>query len=166
MALDAGALRGLLRSAVALPHPCLLACSPSITPPPTASASPPSHVLYLPTARHRTNLSRNLAPPPFVCSLKCILYRFSKHPGTTPVQALKEEGRTKEAERVLLKALALDPPDQPAVHVLRVLAQMKQQKGEHAAAIKLLDRALPVAEARDEQVRGGVGGLAWNESAE
>ncbi|KAG2444526.1 hypothetical protein HXX76_001272 [Chlamydomonas incerta] len=67
-------------------------------------------------------------------------------------QALKEEGRTKEAERVLLKALALDPPDQPAVHVLRVLAQMKQQKGEHAAAIKLLDRALPVAEARDEQV--------------
>ncbi|KAG2452817.1 hypothetical protein HYH02_002163 [Chlamydomonas schloesseri] len=67
-------------------------------------------------------------------------------------QALKEEGRTKEAERVLVKALALDPPDQPAVHVLRVLAQMKQQKGEHAAAIKLLDRALPVAEARDEQV--------------
>ncbi|GLC64956.1 hypothetical protein PLESTF_000225900 [Pleodorina starrii] len=67
-------------------------------------------------------------------------------------QALKEEGRTKEAERVLLKALSLDPPDQPPVHVLRVLAQMKQQKGEHAAAIKLLDRAIPVAEARDEQV--------------
>ncbi|PNH05026.1 Tetratricopeptide repeat protein 13 [Tetrabaena socialis] len=65
--------------------------------------------------------------------------------------ALKEEGRTKEAERVLLRALTLDPPDQPSVHVLRVLAQMKQQKGEHAAAIKLLDRALPLAEAKDEQ---------------
>ncbi|KAG2493602.1 hypothetical protein HYH03_008119 [Edaphochlamys debaryana] len=67
-------------------------------------------------------------------------------------QALKEEGRTKEAERVLQRALALDPPDQPSVHVLRVLAQMEQQKGEHAAAIRILDRTLPVAEARDEQV--------------
>ncbi|GIL73738.1 hypothetical protein Vretifemale_3863 [Volvox reticuliferus] len=67
-------------------------------------------------------------------------------------QALKEEGRTAEAERALQKALSLDSPAQPSVHVLRVLAQMKQQKGEHVAAIKLLDRAIPVAEARDEQV--------------
>ncbi|KXZ44388.1 hypothetical protein GPECTOR_68g359 [Gonium pectorale] len=67
-------------------------------------------------------------------------------------QALKEEGRTKEAERVLLQALTLDPPDAPSVHVLRVLAQMKQQQGQHAAAVRLLDRALPLAETRDEQV--------------
>ncbi|GIL49345.1 hypothetical protein Vafri_5718 [Volvox africanus] len=67
-------------------------------------------------------------------------------------QALKEEGRTAEAERALQKALSLDSPAQPSVHVMRVLAQMKQQKGEHATAIKLLDRAISVAEARDEQV--------------
>ncbi|GLI61283.1 hypothetical protein VaNZ11_003633 [Volvox africanus] len=67
-------------------------------------------------------------------------------------QALKEEGRTTEAERALRKALSLDSVAQPSVHVMRVLAQMKQQKGEHAAAIKLLDRAISVAEARDEQV--------------
>lgn len=67
-------------------------------------------------------------------------------------QALKEEGRTKDAERVLRKALTLDPADQPSVHVQRVLAQMRQQKGEHVAAIEVLDRAVPLAEARNEQV--------------
>ncbi len=44
-------------------------------------------------------------------------------------QALKEEGRTQEAERALLKALQLDPPDQPSVNVIRILAQVGRVPG-------------------------------------
>ncbi len=79
-------------------------------------------------------------------------------PCPLPAQALKEEGRTKEAERALTRALALDPPDQPSVHVLRVLAQMRQQLGEHAAAVRLLERAVPMAQQKEEQV-GRVGAI-------
>lgn len=86
---------------------------------------------------HTANRSRGLNP---------------RTPCPSPAQALKEEGRTKEAERALTRALALDPPDQPSVHVLRVLAQMRQQLGEHAAAVRLLERAVPLAQQKEEQV--------------
>lgn len=72
-----------------------------------------------------------------------------------PPQALKEEGRTKEAERAFFKALALDLPDAPSVHALRIMAQMKQQRGEHAASIKVLDKVIGYN--KEEQVHGRVG---------
>ena len=76
-------------------------------------------------------------------------------PPPCPVQALKEEGRTKEAERAFLRALALDEPGSPSVHALRVMAQMRQQKGEHWSAIKILDKALSYN--KEDQVGGGGG---------
>lgn len=67
------------------------------------------------------------------------------------LQALKEEGSIKEAEEAFEGVMRLDAPDSPSVHALRVIAQMRQQAGEHARAVEVLDRAIGYG--KDEQVR-------------
>lgn len=57
-------------------------------------------------------------------------------------QALKEEGRTKEADRAFTKALSLDDKGSPSLAAYRILAQMRQGLGNHAAAVKILDKAI------------------------
>lgn len=57
-------------------------------------------------------------------------------------QALKEEGKVKDAERAFARVMALDQPDSPSVHALRMLGQMRQQRGDHLGAIKILDKAI------------------------
>lgn len=71
------------------------------------------------------------------------------------MQALKEEGRVEEAEAAFNQTISLDDPGQPSIGALRIMAQMRQQMGRHADAIKLLDRAL--GHDRDDQVRWGMG---------
>lgn len=56
-------------------------------------------------------------------------------------QALKEEGRVKEAERTLTKAMVL-ADGQPCLAAYRLLATMRQGQGRQLDAIKVLDRAL------------------------
>jgi tetratricopeptide (TPR) repeat protein len=57
-------------------------------------------------------------------------------------QALKEEGKTDDAERNFQKVLTLDAPNVPSMTAYRVMAQMRQQKGLHQDAVGLLTRAL------------------------
>lgn len=47
-----------------------------------------------------------------------------------------------EAEAAFNKALSLDDPQNPGVHAIRVLAQMKQGLGDHWAAIRVLTKAI------------------------
>jgi tetratricopeptide (TPR) repeat protein len=68
------------------------------------------------------------------------------------LQALKDVGQTQEAETAFNRTLALDEPGSPSIGALRIMAQMRQQKGEHADAIRLLDKAL--AYNKDDQVGG------------
>jgi tetratricopeptide (TPR) repeat protein len=79
-------------------------------------------------------------------------------------QALKEAGRVQEAERALLRVLALDAPNQPTLAALRLLALMRQQQGQHARAIQVLDKAL--GHGKSElvsalQFAGTGGGAPW-----
>jgi len=47
-----------------------------------------------------------------------------------------------EAEAAFNKALSLHDPQNPGVHAMRVLAQMKQGLGDHWAAIRVLSKAI------------------------
>ena len=51
-------------------------------------------------------------------------------------------GHVPEAEAAFKKALSLDDPQNPGVHAIRVLAQMKQGLGDHWAAIRVLTKAI------------------------
>lgn len=50
------------------------------------------------------------------------------------------------------QVLALDEPGSPNVHALRVMAQMRQQKGDHAGAVEILDKAIGYG--KEDQVGG------------
>jgi len=63
-------------------------------------------------------------------------------------QALKESGQVKGAERAFARLLALDSSDAPSLSALRILAQMRQQQGQHKQAIALVNKAL--AHKKDE----------------
>eukprot|EP00775_Hariotina_reticulata_P011921 gene11921-12065_t len=63
-------------------------------------------------------------------------------------QALKEEGRVKEAERALTKAMTT-ADGAPCMAAYRLLATMRQGQGRQADAIKVLDKALSFK--REEQ---------------
>ena len=67
------------------------------------------------------------------------------------MQALKEEGRVGEAAVAFRKTLSLDEGASPSLHVYRTMATMRQQMGEHAEAVRILDTALGFG--KDEQVR-------------
>lgn len=71
------------------------------------------------------------------------------------MQALKEEGRVDEAEKAFDRVLGLDDPSSPSVAALRIMAQMRQQKGDHAGAIEILDKA--IKQNKEEQVGGWQG---------
>ena len=45
------------------------------------------------------------------------------------LQALKEEGSTKESEVAFARVLALDEPGQPSLHAMRVIAQVSEWCG-------------------------------------
>lgn len=47
-----------------------------------------------------------------------------------------------ESEAAFQRALALDDHQRPAIHAMRVLAQMKQGLGDHWAAIRVLSDAI------------------------
>lgn len=64
-------------------------------------------------------------------------------------QALKEEGRVREAERALTKAMTT-ADGQPCLAAYRLLATMRQGQGRQVDAIKVLDKAL--GHKREEQV--------------
>lgn len=66
-------------------------------------------------------------------------------------QALKEEGRTREAERALTRLIAAEPRTPGGLAAYRLLAQMRQGQGRHADAIKLCDKALALGS--DDLVR-------------
>ncbi len=58
-----------------------------------------------------------------------------------------------------MTALGLDERGKPSVTAMRLLAQMRQGQGRHAAAVKIVDKAL--AAGREEGVRpppAGTGG--------
>lgn len=55
---------------------------------------------------------------------------------------LKEEGKSKESEKAFRKLLSLDEPGNPNLNAMRVISQMRQQKGDHLGAIQILDEAL------------------------
>ena len=57
-------------------------------------------------------------------------------------QAYKEAGDAEESEKAFAKLLALDDPDNPNLNAMRVISQMRQQKGDHFGAIRILDQAL------------------------
>ncbi|GAX83792.1 hypothetical protein CEUSTIGMA_g11217.t1 [Chlamydomonas eustigma] len=57
-------------------------------------------------------------------------------------QALKEEGRIKEAEKVYAKVFEMDEPGKPSVSAMKVISQMRQQKGDHLGSIKIADKAI------------------------
>ena len=73
------------------------------------------------------------------------------------LQALKEEGSVKEADRAFARSIALDTKEMPSLHAMRISAQMRQQKGEHGAAIRILDKA--IAFQKEDYVRGCVSGF-------
>ena len=51
-------------------------------------------------------------------------------------------GHVAESEAAFRKTLSLNDPDNPGVHAMRMLAQMKQGLGDHWGAIRLLTKAL------------------------
>jgi tetratricopeptide (TPR) repeat protein len=57
-------------------------------------------------------------------------------------QAYKEAGNSEESEKAFAKLLALDDPANPNLNAMRVISQMRQQKGDHFGAIQILDEAL------------------------
>ncbi|MEW5314536.1 MAG: hypothetical protein WDW38_006026 [Sanguina aurantia] len=63
-------------------------------------------------------------------------------------QALKEEGRVAESEAAFEKLLELDPPEAPNVHALKIMAQMKQQAGNHTGGAADLEQGHCGAEGR------------------
>lgn len=48
----------------------------------------------------------------------------------------------KEAETSFLKVFSLDSRGKPSMHAYRMLAHMRQGQGQHAAAVKILTKAL------------------------
>ncbi len=66
-----------------------------------------------------------------------------------------------EAESALNHTLSLDDPSSPSIGAMRIMATMRQQKGEHASAIEVLDKALALQ--KDEQVRPQVLGRCCTE---
>jgi len=71
----------------------------------------------------------------------CVQFVSLTHTPATPTKALKEEGRTREAERTLTR-LITEPRQQGGLVAYRLLAQMRQGQGRHADAIRLCDKAL------------------------
>lgn len=61
-------------------------------------------------------------------------------------------GHVSDAEEAFSKGLALSQPEAPQVHLMRVLAQMRQGLGDHWQAIQVLTRALEV-EPNQEQIQ-------------
>ena len=61
-------------------------------------------------------------------------------------------GHVAEAEAAFKKALSLDDPQNPGVHAIRVLAQMKQGLGDHKAAIRVLTKAIDL-ESNPERIQ-------------
>lgn len=55
---------------------------------------------------------------------------------------LLQIGHVAEAEQAFQKGLSLAQPHLPQVHLMRVLAQMRQGLGEHWQAIQILTKAL------------------------
>lgn len=61
-------------------------------------------------------------------------------------------GHVSEAEQAFSKGLSLSQPQAPPVHLMRVLAQMRQGLGDHWQAIQVLTKALEI-EPNMEQVQ-------------
>lgn len=57
-------------------------------------------------------------------------------------QALKEEGQTQESEKAFARLFALDTDDNPSIHAMRVISQMRQLKGDHLGSIEILNKAI------------------------
>ena len=73
-------------------------------------------------------------------------------PNETDAWLCAQIGHVSEAEQAFNKGLSVSQPEAPQVHLMRVLAQMRQGLGDHWRAIQILTKALDV-EPNMEQVQ-------------